>query len=269
MKKLLSFIVVALVALYAAPQRRVCIDSRWHFTLDDGSAAVTNPRAADGWRTLSLPHDWSVETEAARRAGGNVVGPFSTKSVGGFQTGFTVGGTGWYQKTITLTAEDLGGRTELYFEGAYNRTTLWVNGQECPDNVYGYSSFRRDISGMVREGENNIVVRVDNEGNNTRWYAGSGIYRHVWLVRTGRLHLDEWDSFVRSEENRRIILTATLHNEGTEAAKGRLTLLLRDAAGREVGRTASEKLRLEAGTSQEARAELTLQGLRPWSPDDP
>ena len=207
MKKLFSLIVIALVAIGAAAQRRVCIDSSWHFTLDDGSGAVANPRAADGWRTLSLPHDWSVETEAARRAGGNVVGPFSTKSVGGFQTGFTVGGTGWYQKTLTLTADDLKGRTELYFEGAYNRTTLWVNGQECPDNVYGYSSFRRDISDMVKEGGNNIVVRVDNEGNNTRWYAGSGIYRHVWLVRTGRLHLDEWDSFVRSEENRRIILT--------------------------------------------------------------
>lgn len=270
MKKYFSLILIALLAIGAAAvERKQCIDSNWRFMLGDGSRAVSDPRAADSWRTLSLPHDWSVEPEAAAAAGGTVVGPFSTRSIGGFQTGFTVGGDGWYQKTLRLTADDLKGRTVLCFEGAYNQTTLWVNGRQCPENVYGYSSFRRDVSDLVQEGDNNILVHVANTGNNTRWYAGSGIYRHVWLVRTGRLRLDEWDTFVRSEDNRKVHLTATVRNGGTEAAKGRLRLRLLDAAGREAGTAVSKTMRLGAGEERDASASLTLEGARPWSPDDP
>ena len=271
MKRTLTLIIIAYIMAIgaAAVERKQCIDSNWRFMLGDGSRAVSDPRAADSWRTLSLPHDWSVEPEAAAAAGGTVIGPFSTKSIGGFQTGFTVGGDGWYQKTLRLTADDLKGRTVLCFEGAYNQTTLWVNGRQCPENVYGYSSFRRDVSDLVREGDNNIVVHVANTGNNTRWYAGSGIYRHVWLVRTGRLRLDEWDTFVRSEDNRKVHLTATVRNGGTEAAKGRLRLRLLDAAGREAGTAVSKTLRLGAGEERDASASLTLEGARPWSPDDP
>ena len=62
-------------------QRKQCFDNDWHFTLQDGSEAVIDASKADGWKILSLPHDWSVETEAAESAGGRNIGPFSSNSI--------------------------------------------------------------------------------------------------------------------------------------------------------------------------------------------
>ena len=149
----------------------------------------------------------------ARAAGGRVIGPFSSNSVGGFQTGNTVGGEGWYAKTLNVTEEDLEGRVSLYFEGAYYYSWVYVNGKVCNHNVYGYSSFKFDITDQLHVGENSVVVRVVNNGNNTRWYAGSGIFRDVWMIRTPKLHADEWDTFVKTEDNSRVTVSALIHND--------------------------------------------------------
>ena len=108
MKKIMFAVCIALCAVsqmfaqqvIGVPvQRKVCIDRDWKFCYGDGHAAIDNASTADAWRSIDLPHDWSVETEAAQKAGGTVIGPFSTNSVGKYQTGHTVGGEGWYIKT--------------------------------------------------------------------------------------------------------------------------------------------------------------------------
>ncbi len=140
---------VLLLSLSAFSQRKVCIDSDWKFHYGDGSAALTDIGVASEWRTLTLPHDRSVECEAAQAAGGQVVGPFSTNSTGKFQTGFTVGGEGWYMRRLPLLKSDLSGCVLLYFEGAYNHSWVYVNGRLCHENVYGYSSFRVDVTDLA------------------------------------------------------------------------------------------------------------------------
>lgn len=200
--KLWTAVLGLLSSVAAMSQRKECIDADWRFFYGNGSAVMQDPSVADGWRALTLPHDWSVETEAAAQAGGRVVGPFSTNSIGKFQTGFTVGGEGWYHRSLHITDEDLAGCVTLYFEGAYNQSWVYVNGVRCNENVYGYSCFRSDVTPHLHAGENSIAVRVVNQGNNTRWYAGSGIYRHVWLLRTNKLHADEWDTFVRTDNDK-------------------------------------------------------------------
>ena len=146
-KNILWTVVLCLMTtLTASAQRKQCIDGDWKFLYGDGKAAINNASVADSWRSLDLPHDWSVETEAAEKAGGRVVGPFSTNSVGGYQTGFTVGGEGWYQKSLNVTSDDLQGRIELYFEGAYYHAWVYVNGSLCYENVYGYTSFKFDAT---------------------------------------------------------------------------------------------------------------------------
>ena len=271
MKKLtfLTMVLGILSVLTASAQRKQCIDSNWHFFYGDGSAAVTNPSVADTWRTLALPHDWSVETEAAQKAGGRVIGPFSTNSIGGFQTGFTVGGEGWYQRTLTVTADDLAGRVVLYFEGAYNQSYLYVNGTLCHTNVYGYSSFRQDVTTLLHEGENNVVVKVENTGNNTRWYAGSGIYRHVWLVRYPSVHLDEWDTYIKTSENRTVMVSALVHNESKQAAAGSIDVQVLDSEGQSVGSADAAFENIAAGTSGNTGVELTVENAETWSPASP
>lgn len=261
--------IVLCAVSYASAQRKVCIDRDWKFCYGDGSAAIANASVADTWRSVDLPHDWSVEGEAAQRAGGTVIGPFSTNSVGKYQTGHTVGGEGWYKKDLTLTGHDLrDSRFALYFEGAYNQAEVYLNGRKVHFNHYGYSSFRFDVTDAVREGQNSLLVRVTNEGNNTRWYAGSGIYRHVWLIRTPSMHIDEWDTYVQPVGDEVQVLTGVC-NDGGKVRKGVLQVDINDAEGRVVATAARDGVRLKAGESKQLSVPLALTDVRTWSPDSP
>ena len=262
----------------AMSQRKQNIDDDWRFIYGDGSAVVNSPSVANGWRSLSLPHDWSVETEAAVQAGGRVVGPFSTNSIGKFQTGFTVGGEGWYHRRLHLTDEDLTGRLVLYFEGAYNQSRVYVNGVLCKENVYGYSSFRVDVTDQLHAGENDIAVRVVNQGNNTRWYAGSGIYRHVWLLRTNKLHADEWDTYVKIDNDKLkvenghaegdVTVETIVHNESEAASNGSVSVDFLDAEGHSVA-SAQTNFAVDGGAQQPVDLRLSLSEAQPWSPEHP
>lgn len=217
--------------------RRMLLDDDWQFRLDGGE-----------WRRIDLPHDWSVEL------------PFSRESPGTTQTGWTLGGVGHYRKTFTLTPAQQRDSVWLYFEGAYNQTVVYINGREAATNVYGYTSFRVPATPYLRPaGEPQVVeVRVENTGNNSRWYAGSGIYRHVWLLATPRRHLDEWQTQTLYNKEKRTVEVATTVVGGRGTVRARLT----DRDGRTVARAS------QTGTG-ELRLTLRLATPHLWSPSDP
>ena len=195
---ILSFLVLgSLVRNGIAAGRKTLFDNDWRFHHGVVTNAVSTGFDDSAWRALDLPHDWSIEP-LPNQEPEKVVGPFSRDSIGDFATGQTVGGEGWYRKTFVIPPEDAGLRHELYFEGVYNQSEVWVNGKKVGENVYGYSTFRFDISEYCNPPgqQNTIAVRVLNEGKNSRWYSGSGIYRHVWLIRTPKTHIDDWGTFI-------------------------------------------------------------------------
>ena len=275
----LSFIICQLSFSVAQTPRKTCIDRDWQFLLTqasqgaerflgDGSAALSADFVAADWRTIDLPHDWSVETEAAQKAGGTVVGPFSTNSVGKYQTGHTVGGEGWYLKQLRVKSEELRVNSfSLYFEGAYNQTDVWLNGHRIYFNPYGYSSFRFDVTDELQEGDNTLVVRVRNEGNNTRWYAGSGIYRHVWLITTPKVHADEWDTYIQTEDET-VNVTTCVYNDGTTSANGSVSVDIVDAQGATVA-TKQTVINIAANGEQTISLSLDLASAQTWSPETP
>lgn len=181
--------------------RKVLFDNDWLFYRGNAANAEQPTYNDRSWRKVDLPHDWSIEALPNQKKD-SVVGPFSRASVGGFATGQTVGGEGWYRKTFTFSAENKAERHELYFEGVYNQAEVWVNGRKAYYNVYGYSSFRFDITQYCNPvgQENVITVKVLNEGKNSRWYSGSGIYRHVWMLHTAKNYLDDWGTFITTKK---------------------------------------------------------------------
>ena len=259
------FLLVATINTQASD--KTCIDFGWRFYYGDGSKAVTDISLTDGWRALDLPHDWSVETEAAMHAGGTVTGPFSSKSIGNYQTGHTVGGEGWYYRKLTMQKEDIDGtHNELYFEGAYNQTDVYINGSHAYSNVYGYCSFRVDASRYLHEGDNDILVRVKNEGNNTRWYAGSGIYRHVWLLHSSTLFADRWETFIKAEDET-VGVQTTIVNDSDLKKKAKVQICLKDAAGKTIG---SKKVSIrEIGECYDMKCSMRIPSPQLWSPDNP
>lgn len=264
-------------ATIAAQPRKTCIDHDWRFRY--GAAADAHLAEYDdaSWRSLNLPHDWSVETEAATALGDNV-GPFSRKSIGTDATGWTVGGEGWYRKHFTLDKADLNHRLLLYFEGIYNHSEVWLNGQQIATCNYGYRPFRVDITPYCRPaGEDNVLaIRVRNEGKNTRWYAGSGIYRHVWLMRTPHLYMDEWETDIHVVDSAltadsptcRLQASTLLHNDGDRKERRVLEVTVY-APDHRIVATHTERVTMQPHTQQSIAVHLDVAQPQLWAPAHP
>lgn len=161
-----------------AIQRKQRLNDQWQFVQNDSD--FTKARA------VTLPHDWSIEQR------------FDVHAPSGNDGGYLPTGKGWYRRTLTLGKAYEGKKVRLYFEGVYMNPRVYINGTEAGGWRYGYSSFWVDVTPYIKTGDNEIVVSVDNsQQKNCRWYSGSGIYRNVWLVTTGKTYIDDWSIQVR------------------------------------------------------------------------
>ncbi len=168
-----------------AVRERQLFDNGWRFHLGDIKQGEAPVFADKDWRPVDLPHDWSIE------------GPYSQTNASG--TGFLPGGIGWYRKTFQLPASLRGRKVSIRFDGVYRDSTVWINGARLGLRPYGYSTFEYDLTPHLRFGtaSNVLAVRVDHSVvADSRWYPGSGIYRHVWLNITGPVHIAPWGTYV-------------------------------------------------------------------------
>lgn len=239
--------------------RETKINGGWKFTHDDPSGAEKPSYDDKSWRTVDLPHDWSIEGMAEKtNPAGNDGGYYPT-------------GIAWYRKTLNLPEHDANTMTTIYFEGVYMNSTVYVNGHKLGTRPYGYSSFHYDITPYLKKGRNTIAVRVDNSmQKNCRWYSGSGIYRNVKLIRTPLLHFKTWGVFVKSREinGQTFVETeAAIRNENN-AAK---TFTLRTTINDNDETKASQDVTMTLGPGGEKTVCLQLPVSNPklWSPDAP
>ncbi|MFD1256898.1 glycoside hydrolase family 2 TIM barrel-domain containing protein [Mucilaginibacter terrae] len=157
-------------------------DRDWKF-LRDSLQGAEKPSYNDAtWNQVNLPHDWSI-SDLPTPSAGEVSGPFSHNSIGGAATGYTVGGTGWYRKAFILDPESAGKTVSINFDGAYMNAEVWLNGHYLGIQPYGYIPFHYELTAYLNKpGKVNVIaVKLQNAGKNSRWYSGSGIYRHVTL----------------------------------------------------------------------------------------
>ena len=189
-------------------------DQDWLFHLGDVDGAEAPGFGDSDWRRLDLPHDWSIEDlippsdasgEGTIWVGGNAptrIGPFDVAlSDGQEATGWVVGGIGWYQEAFRGRRAGRKSEIEIRFDGVYMNADVWLNGHHVGFHPYGYTSFAYDLTPYLnRDGENILAVRVRNEGRNSRWYSGSGIYRHVWLTMTDKVRFPLWGVSVTTPE---------------------------------------------------------------------
>ena len=180
--------------------REMSFDDGWKFSLGDKKDAEKPSFNDKLWRDIDLPHDWSIENLPGQEPG-KVVGPFSKESIGTTATGYTVGGTAWYRKTFTLNPKEKFTQTIINFDGVYMNCDVWVNGKLVGSQPYGYTAFYFDITNFLNPaGKPNVVaVKVKNEGRNSRWYSGSGIYRHVWLIQKQAVSISQNGVFISTD----------------------------------------------------------------------
>ncbi len=298
----------ALVAQTAAPVReRVPFDAQWRFTHDDppgvdgqldyanvktallstggefqdadtATAALPGPVQGhpgedvpyvrpgfdDGaWRALNLPHDWGIE------------GPFKQENPG--DTGkLPWWGVGWYRHDFTLPAADAGKRIFLQLDGAMAYSMVWVNGHFAGGWPYGYASYQVELTPFLAPdgGKNVVAVRLDNPKASSRWYPGGGIYRHVWLVKTGAVHVANHGTYVTTPEvsadAAQVALRVSVDNQSAADANVRVetqvfALNADDTHGANaLDRPFSMPMTAPAGKRQTAEMAFTLSHPRLW-----
>lgn len=273
MKTAVNWIALAIITMITScatmpqpeqsPRERLNFDNDWKFCLTDGEGIETTDYDDTAWRSLNLPHDWAIE------------GDFSKDDPSGYAGGALPGGIGWYRKTFDIDSTDLadGRRIYLDFDGIYMLSNVFVNGVSTGVRPYGYISFRRDITSLLKVGKNVVAVRVDNsEQPNSRWYSGCGIYRHVWMIKTQPIHVDLWGTYVTSPtitDNSAIINVATrVRNTTEQPADVTVKQYIIDDKGICVAYNEGV-MSINPDTTTEESISLTLNNLKRWSVETP
>ena len=234
----------------------------WRFTLGDDEAYATESYDDTHWRSLHLPHDWSIE------------GEFDANNPSTPAGGALPGGIGWYRKHFT-TPNIHGKVVNVEFDGIFMNSTVYVNGHEVGFRPYGYSSLSYDITPYLKpKGERNIIaVRCDNsEQPNSRWYAGCGIYRNVRLVITPDVFVEYSGTYVTtpkvSDNIAEVHATITITNKSD--ADRHITVIndIVNADNKRVSRTKKE-ITIEAGKSSEVVADANVTSPHRWDIDNP
>lgn len=278
-------------ATVCAQVRKQNFDRDWRFL----RGSVVNAECVNfddsRWRLLTVPHDFSMDAVfdtldyRQGHAGWKAVqvGPFSRQSIGDWDTGQTVGGEGWYRKSYTLPlkpgqkAKDYLDEHEvtLQFDGIYNHSEVWVNGQKVAFNVYGYMPYRIRLNDWIdADGRAVIVVKAVNEGLNSRWYAGSGMMRHVWIETTDKMHLAEWDTFVDASDvdlkkgTASVKVSATIYHVPLPKSAGSLCVDIFGPDGKQVAHGESPFVMDEEPLRVKCEP-LVVKNVKLWSVDTP
>ena len=229
----------------------------WKFILKDDPAMVKNDFDDSKWRKLDLPHDWSVEGQLS---------PTLASC-----TGYLPGGIAWYRKNFEV--KDNAKRHYIYFEGVYNRSEVYLNGQLLGKRPNGYVSFMYDLTPYLKEGENVLAVRVDHSRYaDSRWYTGSGIYRDVWMISSGDTHFAQWGigwhatSITKNQATVAVDVEIEKHTSDAEKLEVRATLI--DADGKAVANRRLAVGKAEQGLTKKS---LSLKVSKPkrWSLETP
>lgn len=235
------------------------INDNWKFTsqdVKDGQSVTLND---DKWQNLDLPHDWSVRGQLS--------------SALASATGYLPGGIGWYRKTINIPQNKEGEKIYLYFEGVYNRSEVYINGELVGKRPNGYISFMYDVTPHIQFGKDNVIaVRVDHsQSADSRWYTGSGIYRDVWIVYANPIHIAQWGVYTYpSKIKNSDVLNIEVDIENGEDKNATLTVVneLYAPDGKVV---AKDSKRLTVNSKQNEKLATTLKVNKPqlWNLNNP
>ncbi|SHN33428.1 sugar-binding domain-containing protein [Mucilaginibacter sp. OK098] len=248
--------------------RAISFDKNWRFRKDTLTGAEQPQYSDKGWRLLNLPHDWSIE-DLPNQKEGEVQGPFTKASVGKAATGFTEGGIGWYRKSFILDRTYHSKNTYIIFDGVYMDADVWINGHHLGNHPYGYTSFSFDLTKYLEPvGKRNLIaVRAKNLGKNSRWYSGSGIYRHVWLLPVNPVHTKLWGNYITlpeaSKDKATIDIQTSVVNKSSKVKRIGVKVELMNPVGQVVA-SKNEALSIPADSSADLTQKLSVTNPRLW-----
>ena len=246
-------------------ERSTIFNEGWRFFKGNPEGAESTNFNDSSWRALNLPHDWSIEED------------FTVQ--GEAESGFLLGGTGWYRKHFVVPEKYDGKDFTLNFDGVYMNAEVYVNGQKIGEHNYGYTAFAFDITdALICDGitENIISVKVSNEVPSSRWYSGSGIYRDVTLSVTDQIHVDHLGTTITTPnlENQKgknvdVDIETVINNESDKDSNIKLKSTVIDNDDNEVSEAVIAEYNIKAGNTHTFKQTAIVNNPKLWSVDEP
>jgi len=171
-------------------------------------------------------------------------------------------GTVWFKKSFqAVPMHDY--RTLLYFGAVNYDCHVWVNGKKAGHHIGGFTPFNFDISDLLTEGENTIIVKVDNKRHAEDvptqifdWWNYGGITRDVKLIKVPPVYLEDYNLQLTSLEGRQLSFSVKLNKP--EAGHS-VTLNIPELKLKKTIKTAADGT---ASISMKAKPQL-------WCPENP
>ena len=197
--------------------------------------------------TMNIPGDWNTQDERL----------------------FFYEGTVWFKTSFQFKKAD-GQRTLLYFGAVNYDTHVYLNGQHVMHHVGGFTPFNADVTDQLKEGENIVIVKVDNKrhANNVPtqifdWWNYGGITRDVMLVSVPATYI----------ENYKLALSKEIVKKGVRSIDFKLNLNVKEA-GKQVTLSIPELkikklLTTDADGCISTSFDVKQKMLTLWSPDSP
>ena len=261
---LFTFALITLIACWAAHAQRsprivLSADADWKFIQGDPASAQDAAFDDESWKTISVPHDWSIAAVPDQKL---------THQAG---EGYYAEGVGWYRKTFTAPQSWIAKTVSLEFDGVSMNSTVYLNGEKIGFHPYAYSSFRYDITSHLKLfGRNVLAVRVDNTLQpNSRWYSGSGIYRHVRVVVMDQTHIGQWGVFISTPQVTSASASVLVKTQVKDKASGvTATTQLYDPTGKKLS-AASIAVTPDDGKPTDLTQQMAITTPLVWSPATP
>lgn len=273
MRKLYLTALGLIVALSLFAQRsEQSLEKGWKFTKGEVSGAEQPDFNDSRWESVTVPHDWAIYGPFdVNNDLQNVAVTQNFETQASLKTGRTGGlpyvGVGWYRTTFE---SEPGKNTTLVFDGAMSEARVYVNGKEACFWPCGYNSFHCDVTGLVNpDGKNNVLaVRLENRPQSSRWYPGAGIYRHVRVVSTEKIHVPVWGTQITTphvkDDYASVCLRTTILNSGKT-----LLTLATDIIDSEGNVVASKTNKGYINHGQPFTQNFTVNSPKLWSPESP
>ncbi|WP_295650510.1 glycoside hydrolase family 2 TIM barrel-domain containing protein [uncultured Mucilaginibacter sp.] len=265
--KRISAGLLVLTACTANAQTRqtILFDKTWSFEQSDATGADKVNFDDSKWKVLDVPHDWSI------------LGPFNQNNTTGRGGGYLPAGIGWYRKHFTLNDADAPKRVFIYFDGVMANSDVWINGYHLGKRPYGYISFEYEMTGHLNfgRGKTNVLsVRADNSIQPaSRYYTGAGIYRHVHLIITDPVHIDNWGVFVTtpqvSADKATVHVKTTVFNATHDAKTVTVQTVLVSPDGKTGPVADSKPVSVESGKTTTVEQDIAVSKPDLWDVNHP
>lgn len=270
MKKILLLTLILLT--YSANAREVRQLEHWKFYFAGLDHTATTPPAGCAWEDVRVPHDWAIDKFFDMRIDMQSVrvledGDEAPEIRTGRTGALPAYGVGYYRTEITSTPEMEGQRIRIEFDGAMSLAQVYLNGKLVGKWAYGYTSFAFDLTNLWNyNGKNELMVRLNNKEESSRWYPGAGLYRNVRLVVSNPVSVAYQGTCITTpqvtKQNGKMNVETRLQNLSGTVQKVRVAYEVKDAQGKIVACT--QRSYTVKGEEQVVNQALTVKCPQLW-----